>query len=102
MSKQYTHLELFAGAGGLILGFEKAGIKTETAIEMDRHCCDTLRNNFPKCHVIEDKIENVDFQQFSGVDIISGGFPCQPFSHAGERRGLHDDRLKNKLKDVTQ
>ena len=73
-----TAIELFAGAGGLALGLEKAGIKTVEHVEFDKACCETLRTNRPNWNVICDDIHNVDFTQFRDkVDIVTGGFPCQ-------------------------
>lgn len=80
-----TAIELFAGAGGLALGLEKAGIKTVEHVEFDKACCETLRTNRPNWNVICDDIHNVDFTQFRDkVDIVTGGFPCQAFSFAGK------------------
>ena len=59
-----TAIELFAGAGGLALGLEKAGIKTVEHVEFDKACCETLRTNRPNWNVICDDIHNVDFTQF--------------------------------------
>lgn len=94
--KKYSVLELFAGAGGMLLGFEKAGFQTRAAIEIDKHACNTLRENYPELEVLEgdiDKfIENGDLEKYKGVDVVTGGFPCQSFSYAGKRRGLDDAR----------
>lgn len=88
-----TAIELFAGAGGLALGLEKAGIKTVEHVEFDRACCETLRTNRPNWNVICDDIHNVDFTQFKDkVDIVTGGFPCQAFSFAGKKLGFEDTR----------
>ena len=86
-----TAIELFAGAGGLALGLEKAGIKTVEHVEFDKACCETLRTNRPNWNVICDDIHNVDFTQFRDkVDIVTGGFPCQAFS--GKKLGFEDTR----------
>ena len=88
-----TAIELFAGAGGLALGLEKAGIKTVEHVEFDKACCETLRTNRPNWNVICDDIHNVDFTQFRDkVDIVTGGFPCQAFSFAGKKLGFEDTR----------
>ena len=72
-SDDVTAIELFAGAGGLALGLEQAGIKTLQYVEFDKACCETLRLNRPEWNVVCDDIHNVDFTEFRGkVDIVSG------------------------------
>lgn len=91
--KQYTVLELFAGAGGLAIGLEQAGIKCVALNEIDKWACETLRNNRPQWNVLEGDIKNFNFQNYKGeVDIVTGGFPCQSFSYAGKRLGFEDAR----------
>ena len=91
--RAYNSIELFAGAGGMALGFEKAGIHHEMLNEIDKHCCNTLRENRPKWNVIEDNITNVDFTSYKDkIDIVTGGFPCQSFSAAGKKLGFEDTR----------
>lgn len=85
-------LELFAGAGGLALGIERAGLETAGLIEIDNDCVATLRHNRPEWNVIHSGVENVDYSEFKGVDVVSGGFPCQAFSSAGKRLGFEDVR----------
>ena len=88
-----TAIELFAGAGGLALGLEQAGITTLQYVEFDKACCETLRANRPDWNVVCDDIHNVDFTQYHGkVDIVTGGFPCQAFSFAGKKLGFEDTR----------
>lgn len=90
---EYTNIELFAGAGGLALGLEQAGIKGLAFIESNKSACNTLIKNRPKWNVIKDDIANVDFTKYkSKVDIVSGGAPCQAFSYAGKRLGFGDTR----------
>ena len=92
-SSDITAIELFAGAGGLALGLEQAGIKTLEYVEFDKACCETLRTNRPQWNVICDDIHNVDFTAFKDkVDIVTGGFPCQAFSFAGKKLGFDDTR----------
>jgi len=91
--KKFTAIELFAGAGGLAIGLEQAGIKCLALNEIDHWAAQTLRVNRPEWNVIEDNIKNVSFKSFSGkVDIVTGGFPCQAFSYAGKKLGLKDAR----------
>ena len=93
MIKKYTSIELFAGAGGLALGFEKAGIEGISFVEIDKDAAETLRVNRPNWNIIEDDIRSVDFSEYKGkVDVVSGGAPCQSFSYAGKRLGFGDTR----------
>lgn len=90
---KYTGIELFAGAGGLALGLEEAGIEGVCFVEFDHQACETLRKNRPDWNVIEDDIANVDFREYKGkIDVVSGGAPCQAFSYAGKRLGFGDTR----------
>ncbi len=84
-------IELFAGAGGLALGFENAGIHHELLVEIDAHAVNTLRKNRPDWRVIQDDVRKIDFAKYS-ADIVSGGFPCQAFSYAGRKLGFEDTR----------
>src|SRR5208283_5708461 len=87
-----TTLELCAGAGGQALGLEQAGIEHLALVEWDRHACETLRLNRPKWNVIKSDIREFDATGYKGVDIVSGGLPCPPFSVAGRQLGDKDDR----------
>jgi len=90
---QYNVLELFAGAGGLALGLEKAGLKCAALNEIDKWACQTLRQNRPSWDVYEGDIKNYDFKDFKNkIDVVTGGFPCQAFSYAGKKLGLKDAR----------
>ena len=75
-------IELFAGCGGMALGFRLAGFRTVMANEMDRHACDTLRANITTDVVCCD-IQ--DIQSFPAADVVAGGPPCQGFSALGSR-----------------
>lgn len=91
--RQYQVLELFAGAGGLAIGLEKAGLKCVALNEIDHWAAETLRINRPHWDVIEDDIKNISFEKYKGqVDVVTGGFPCQAFSYAGKKLGLEDAR----------
>ena len=81
--KEFKVLELFAGAGGLAVGMEKAGIKCVALNEIDKWACQTLRENRPKWDVLEGDVKSFDFTKYNNkVDIVTGGFPCQAFSYA--------------------
>lgn len=89
----YTVLELFAGAGGMALGLEKAGLKSVLLNEIDSHACKTLRKNRPEWNVVEGDVNKVDFTPYRNtVDVLAGGFPCQAFSYAGKKLGFEDTR----------
>jgi DNA (cytosine-5)-methyltransferase 1 len=91
--RNYTAIELFAGAGGLAVGLEKSGIKCLALNEYDHWACETLRKNRPDWNVIEEDVRVVSFAKFKGkVDLVTGGFPCQAFSYAGKKLGLSDAR----------
>lgn len=90
---EYSVLELFAGAGGLAIGLERAGIKCRALNEIDKWACQTLRNNRPAWNVLEGDIKEFNFSEFRNeVDVVTGGFPCQAFSYAGKKLGLNDAR----------
>jgi len=91
-STSYTSIELFAGAGGLALGMEMAGIKHILLNEIDKYASKTLKINRPNWNVICEDVAKIDFTPYKGVDILTGGFPCQAFSYAGKKRGLEDTR----------
>lgn len=91
--KLYKSIELFAGAGGLALGLEKAGIEHALLNEIDKYAAQTLRKNRPAWNVVEGDISKIDFTSYKDkVDLLTGGFPCQAFSYAGKRLGFEDTR----------
>lgn len=91
--RDFTSVELFAGAGGLALGMHLAGFKHVLLNEMDAQACQTLRVNHPEWNVLEGDIHTIDFTPLRDkVDFLSGGFPCQAFSYAGKKGGLNDTR----------
>lgn len=95
-----TSIELFAGAGGLALGLERAGFRHIGLVEIDRDAAETLRANRPGWNVIHSDISDISclnlpeyFAIASGeLDLLSGGAPCQAFSYAGKRLGFDDAR----------
>lgn len=90
--KNYKSIEIFAGAGGLAIGLDKAGFESILLNDFDKDSCDTLKRN-RNWHVEHDDVSNLSFKKYKGsVDILSGGFPCQAFSYAGKKRGFEDTR----------
>lgn len=87
-----TTLELCAGAGGQAIGLEQAGIEHAGLVELNKSACATLRLNRPTWNVIEEDLNTFDGSSFNGVDLISGGLPCPPFSVAGKQLGNKDER----------
>lgn len=93
-------MDLFAGAGGMSLGFDNAGFKNLLAVEFNKDFAETYKKNFPRHNLIVDDIKNVTEQQIydiiknEKVDVIIGGPPCQGFSIAGNigRNFIDDDR----------
>lgn len=91
--REYTSVELFAGAGGLALGLETAGIECQMLVEIDHWACQTLRRNRPYWNVVERDVSAVSFEHLQGkIDVLTGGFPCQAFSYAGKKLGFEDAR----------
>lgn len=89
-----TSVELCAGAGGQALGIEKADFQHEALVEVDAHCCETLRHNRPAWNVVEEDVRLFKERatDFKGVDLVAGGLPCPPFSVAGKQLGADDER----------
>ena len=91
--RNYKIIELFAGAGGLALGLEKAGFESLLLNEIDKDACETLKKNRVNWNVKNCDIKEYDFTKFKGeVDLLTGGFPCQAFSYAGKKLGFNDTR----------
>ena len=98
--QNFKTIELFAGAGGLALGVERAGFETLALVEIDKDSSDTLKSNRPQWRVINEdvaKLSPLDLPEYFGLqvgelDLLSGGAPCQSFSYAGKRLGLEDAR----------
>lgn len=87
-----TGLSLFSGIGGLDLAFEWAGGTVAAMVEIEPFCQSVLKNHWPDVPIFGD-VRKVTGADVGTVDVIYGGFPCQPFSVAGDRRGRDDDRF---------
>ena len=89
-------LDLFSGIGGFSIGLEKVGFETVAFCEIERYCQEVLRRHWPDTPIYDD-VRSLTGEQLraDGIvrpDVIVGGYPCQPFSVAGEQRGAEDDR----------
>jgi DNA (cytosine-5)-methyltransferase 1 len=88
----YNVLDLFSGIGGFSLGLERAGMRTAAFCEIDPYCRQVLERHWPGMP-IHDDIRKLDGSQYAGtVDVVCGGYPCQPFSTAGKQLGEEDPR----------
>jgi DNA (cytosine-5)-methyltransferase 1 len=93
-------LDLFSGIGGISLAAQWAGMETVAFCEIEPYCRDVLKKNFPNIIIYSDirnitknkLVEDGVIDEEEGIDVITGGFPCQPYSVAGKQRGKADDR----------
>lgn len=95
-------LELFTGAGGLALATHMVGFRHAGLFEWNKDACDTLRANAKRAavrgmscwrgHVYQGDVTDVEFSTYSGIDLVAGGPPCQPFSLGGKHGGMEDPR----------
>ena len=81
---------LFSGIGGIDLGFQQAGFDIVWANEMDAAACRTYRYNFPNANLVEGDIKRIRADSIPDFDVLTAGFPCQPFSIAGLQKGFKD------------
>ena len=93
--KTPTICDLFAGIGGIRIGFEKAGFRTVYANDFDKHCKITYDMNFEDPKLDANDIWNVNIEKIPKFDVLVAGFPCQPFSIAGEQKGFKDKKNGN-------
>ena len=85
-------IDLFAGVGGIRLGMEQAGFTTVFSNDFDAKCQMTFDLNFSDPSMTCESIDDLDFDSIPDFDVLTGGFPCQPFSVAGKRGGFKDER----------
>lgn len=83
---------LFCGIGGIDLAFVKAGHEIVWANDIDKYACMTYRHNFPDTPLVEGDIRSIDKKDIPDFDILTAGFPCQPFSVCGKQKGFSDER----------
>lgn len=84
---------LFCGIGGIDLAFEQAGHEIIWANDDNKFACMTYRHNFPKVNLVKADIRSIDKSTIPDCDIVTAGFPCQPFSVCGKQKGFSDERV---------
>lgn len=101
VSKKTKHgfktIDLFAGVGGIRMGFEKAGFKTVFANDFEPQCKETYDINFKDSKLIIEDIRKIGIDDLPKFDFLLGGFPCQAFSIAGYRQGFNDEKGRGNL-----
>ncbi len=101
ISKKTKHgfktIDLFAGVGGIRLGFENAGFKTVFANDVEPQCKDTYDLNFRDSKLVIEDIRKIGIDDLPKFDFLLGGFPCQAFSIAGYRQGFNDEKGRGNL-----
>ena len=97
MKKKLQHLDLFSGIGGFSLGLEEIGlVETVAFCDFDKYCQEVLKKHWPNVPIFSD-IKELTYEKLKAnginkIDIITGGYPCQPFSVAGSQKGEQDPR----------
>lgn len=90
-------VDLFAGVGGVRLGFERAGFSTVFANDFEIKCADTYNQNFDTAKLVVEDITKIHTEDIPDCDFVLGGFPCQAFSIAGYRKGFDDEKGRGNL-----
>ena len=98
----FRTLDLFAGIGGIRLGFEKAGFTTVFANDFEKACKETYDLNFKTSKLIVEDIRKIGIDDLPEFDFLLGGFPCQAFSIAGYRKGFNDKDRGNLFFDIAR
>lgn len=97
LSEGLRTIDLFAGVGGIRIGFESAGFETVFANDFEANCKHTYDLNFPSSKLVVEDIRNIAIEDLPEFDFLLGGFPCQPFSIAGHRQGFDDQKNRGNL-----
>ena len=90
--KNLTVASMFAGIGGICLGFKQAGFEVVWANEIDKAACQTYRHNLGDSYLVEGDIKTINASAIPNFDVLTAGFPCQSFSIGGKQRGFGDNR----------
>lgn len=107
--KKPSVVSFFTGAGGLDIGFKKAGFDIKLAVEIEEKYCTTMKLNYPNCKIVQGDIRDFDKERIYKeinlgesycIDVIMGGSPCQSFSTAGKRQAFDDPRGQAMIKFV--
>lgn len=93
----FNTIDLFAGVGGIRLGFENAGFKTVFANDFEPQCKETYDLNFRDSKLVVEDIRKIGIDDLPKFDFLLGGFPCQAFSIAGYRQGFNDEKGRGNL-----
>ena len=96
-TKNWRTVDLFAGVGGIRLGFEKSGFSTVFANDFEAKCADTYNQNFDTSKLVIEDITKIHTKDIPDCDFVLGGFPCQAFSIAGYRKGFEDEKGRGNL-----
>ena len=99
---EFKTLDLFAGVGGIRLGFEKAGFNTVFANDFEKNCKNTYDLNFKTSKLIVEDIRKIGVDDLPDFDFLLAGFPCQSFSIAGYRKGFEDKDRGNLFFDISR
>ncbi|NQU83561.1 MAG: transcriptional repressor LexA [Parcubacteria group bacterium] len=96
-TKQFRTIDLFAGVGGIRLGFEGVGFETVFANDFEPQCKETYDLNFDGTKLFVEDIKKINENKLPDFDFLLGGFPCQAFSIAGYRKGFEDEKGRGNL-----
>ena len=88
MVKKYLVGSMFAGIGGIDLGFQQAGFDIIWANELNKDAANTYCYNFGCQHFVQGDVRKIDTAKIPNIDVLVAGFPCQSFSVAGKQRGF--------------